>query len=213
MEVIWHGHACFEFRGDDRIVVVDPHDGKSLGIKPPVCSADIVLMTHEHSDHSAYRIVRGDHEDVLGRNGAFEVRGLEVVGYPSFHDEEQGAERGLNTLYKFTMDGIVVCHCGDLGDIPSQEVVDALSDVDILFVPIGETFTIKLEKLDRFIKMVDPKIIVPMHYRVGGLTLPIFTVDEFLEYIDDDSVIYVGNEVDITRDDVAEFMGCWVFDR
>lgn len=213
MDVIWHGHSCFELQGNEITVVLDPHDGKSIGIKPPVCSADVVLMSHAHSDHSAFKIVKGSHTDILGQVGEFEVKGIKIKGYPSFHDEESGAKRGLNTIYKFRMDHMTFCHCGDIGDIPSQNVIDDLQDVDILFVPVGEVFTISLGKLDKFIKMINPKIIVPMHYRVGGLTQPIDTIDDFLEYIDKDSIIFVGNEVDLTSDDVSEFMGCWVFDR
>ncbi len=213
MDVIWHGHSCFEIQGENLTVVLDPHDGKTIGIKPPVCSADIVLVSHLHSDHSAVKIVRGNHKDIICEVGKIDIDGLDITGYPSFHDEEQGAERGTNVIYKFKMEGMVFCHCGDLGDIPSQEVMNELHDVDILFVPVGEVFTIRLDKLDTFIKAVKPKIIVPMHYRVGGLTLPINTIDDFLEYIDSDSVIYVGNEVELTSDDVTEFMGCWVFDR
>ncbi|MFA6951818.1 MAG: MBL fold metallo-hydrolase [Candidatus Methanomethylophilaceae archaeon] len=213
MDVIWHGHACFEISGNDLTVVVDPHDGKSIGIKPPVCSADVVLVSHTHSDHNAAKVIRGNHVDIIAQTGKFDIKGMEIIGYPSFHDEEQGAEYGPNVIYKFKMDGIVFCHCGDLGDIPSEEVIDDLQDVDILFVPVGEVFTIGLDKLQQFISMIHPKIIVPMSYRVGGLTLPINTIDDFLDTIDDDSVIYVGNEVDLTSEDVSEFMGCWVFDH
>lgn len=213
MDVIWHGHSCFELHGERITVVLDPHDGKSIGIKPPLCSADVVLMSHGHSDHCSAKIIKGNHADILGQVGDFEVKGLKVKGYPSYHDEEFGAERGPNTIYKFKMEGMTFCHCGDIGDIPAKAVIDDLQDVDILFVPVGEVFTISLLKLDGFIKMINPKIIVPMHYRFGGLTMPIDTIDDFLSMIDKDSIIFVGNEVDLTSEDVSEFMGCWVFDR
>lgn len=212
MDVIWHGHCCFELEGSKKTIVFDPHDGKSIGIKPPLCNADIVLASHEHSDHCAVRIVRGKHKDIIGETGEFIIDGVVINGYPSYHDECNGNDRGLNTIYKVKMDGITLCHCGDLGDIPSPDVIEQLKDVDILFVPVGEVFTIKLKKLYDFISMIDPKIIVPMHYRVGGLTLPINTLDDFISEIDKDSIIYVGNDVDITSEDVAEYMGYWIFD-
>lgn len=214
MRVRWHGHSCFEF-GDSRLtVVIDPHDGRSIGIKPPAVSADIVLMTHNHYDHNAVRVVRGKHDDVLGREGMFNVKGLTVQGLHSCHDAVGGSERGPNTMYYFEMDGVSVCHCGDMGCIPDDDVIAKIQDVDMLFVPVGETFTLPLSEVRRFIEMVNPNIIVPMHYRVGGLSIPISPLDDFLDMIPEEAVDYIGNEIDVTREDIDGMMKeCWVFDR
>ena len=213
MRMRWHGHSCFEFEDSSLKVVVDPHDGRSLGIKPPAASADVVLMTHDHYDHRAARVISGNHEDVMARCGDFEVKGLAVKGFRTFHDGSQGSERGLNTMYRFVMDGISVCHCGDLGCIPDPDVISEIKGVDILLVPTGETYTMEIPEVRRFIELVNPNIIVPMHYRVGGLSLPISSIDRFLEIIPKEYVDYIGNEIDVTPDDLTEIKECWVFER
>lgn len=213
MRVRWHGHACFEFADSRTTVVVDPHDGRSIGIKPPAVSADVVLMTHDHYDHNAARVVQGKHSDFLGQAGVFDACGLEVEGLPTWHDSVQGAERGPDTMYLFTMDGVSVCHCGDLGCVPSDDILDRIRGVNMLFVPVGETFTIMLPELRRFLEEVNPDVIVPMHYRVGGLTVPIQPIDGFLEMIPESAVDYIGNEIEVSRDDFDGMKQCWVFDR
>jgi L-ascorbate metabolism protein UlaG (beta-lactamase superfamily) len=213
MRMRWHGHACFEFENGEHTVVIDPHDGRSLGIKPPAASADIVLMTHEHYDHRAAWIINGNHEDVMAREGRFSVKGLEVEGFRTFHDTTGGSERGMNTVYLFEMDGLRICHCGDLGCIPGDDIISRIKGVDILMVPTGEVFTMEMRDVRRFIELVNPTITVPMHYRVGGLTLPISTIDDFLEIIPEEYVDYIGNEIDVTLDDLTEMKECWIFER
>jgi Predicted Zn-dependent hydrolases of the beta-lactamase fold len=213
MYVRWHGHSCFELRGSANRVVIDPHDGNSIGINPPIVTADIVLVSHDHYDHNAIKTVKGNFSCIFAKTGVNEVKGLTVEGFPSFHDEEKGALRGLNVIYKFKVDGVTVCHCGDLGDIPSDEVVESLKNVDIMLVPTGETYTLPIPKLEIFLKRVNPKIIVPMHYRVGTLSLPISPLGDFLKIVSDDTVLHVGNEVELSPNEISEFMGVWVFDR
>ena len=213
MRIKWHGHSCFEFICPGNSVIVDPHDGKSIGIKPPISNAGIVLVTHDHFDHNALRVIKNDHLTLSAARGKHEVKGIEFEGFPSFHDDTKGSARGLNTIYKFTMDGITICHCGDIGEVPSEDVVSALKDVDIIFIPVGEVYTLLIPQVWEFIRMVKPKIVVPMHYRVGGLTIPLNTIDGFLENVSQDNILYVGNEVELSQDDISEFTGIWIFDR
>ena len=213
MRIRWHGHACFEFEDSERTVVLDPHDGRSIGIKPPVASADVVLMTHNHYDHNAVRSISGKHTDVLSRNGLFDVKGFTVEGLHTYHDTTHGSERGENTMYLFEMDGISVCHCGDLGAMPDEGVLSKIRGVDILLVPTGEVFTMVLSEVRRFVEEVNPSIVIPRHYRVGGLSIPISPLDDFLELIPEDNIDYVGNEIDVYIDDITDLKACWVFDR
>lgn len=214
MLIRWHGHSCFEFGCDLGTLVIDPHDGKSLGIKPPSpSSAAAVLMTHDHYDHSAARVVSGDHKDFIGRNGKFKAGPFEVEGLETYHDEEQGAKRGMNTMYFFRMDGISICHCGDLGAIPDEKVLKKIRNVDILFVPIGANYTMGLPEVKEFIEAVDPRVIVPMHYRVLGLCIAILPLDDFLKMVPAENVDYVGNEIDLSFDELPERSECWIFDR
>ncbi|MCL2296000.1 MAG: MBL fold metallo-hydrolase [Methanomassiliicoccaceae archaeon] len=213
MRIRWHGHSCFEFFGFENSVLVDPHDGKSIGIKPPISNAGIVLVSHDHFDHNALRIIKNEHTVLFVSRGVHNIKGIEFEGFPSFHDDKGGSIRGMNTIYKFTMDGISICHCGDLGDIPSEDTIKALKNVDILFVPVGEVYTFPIQVAKEFLDIINPKIIVPMHYRVGGLTVPLKTLDEFLNGIPSENILYVGNEVELTAEDICEFSGIWVFDR
>ena len=213
MQVRWHGHACFEFSDGNVTVVTDPHDGKSIGIKQPRANADIVLMSHDHYDHNAARVIGGNHKDHKFHNGRFECKGMVFHGYPSFHDDEEGKLRGENTIYKFEMDGMSVCHCGDLGAIPGQKVLEQIKNVDFLFMPVGGVYTMEKDVQKRFIELVNPRIVVPMHYRIGGLTIPVASVDEFLEMIPKDYIVYVGNSIDISKEELPVAKECWVFDR
>ncbi|MCL2032527.1 MAG: MBL fold metallo-hydrolase [Methanomassiliicoccaceae archaeon] len=213
MRIKWHGHSCFEFIDLENSLIVDPHDGKSIGIKPPVSNAGIVLISHNHFDHNAQRIIRNEHSALIAETGEREIRGMTIECLPSFHDDMEGTLRGMNTIHKFTMDGITICHCGDLGEIPSDDVIEALKNVDIIFVPTGEVYTLPIPRLKKFLGIINPKIVVPMHYRVGGLTLPLTTLDEFLSDVPKDTIVYVGNEVELSSDDIQEFTGVWVFDR
>ena len=213
MQITWHGHSCFEFSDGETTVVTDPHDGRSIGIRPPSVTADIVLMSHDHYDHNASRAISGDHKDHKFHNGRFEYRGIQFYGYSTFHDTEKGTKRGLNTMYKFTMDGISVCHCGDLGDIPNDQVIKQIRDIDILLIPVGGYYTMELDVIKRFIEMVNPTIVIPMHYRTGGLTIDIASIDGFLRMILEDNIVYVGNSIDVLKEDIVDTKECWVFDR
>ena len=211
MRIRWHGHACFEV-ADNVTIVVDPHDGRSLGIRPPSASADIVLMTHDHSDHNAFKVIRGTHKDVFSFAGEFIFEGLRFTGLQTDHDEFGGTKRGKNVMYLMNVDGISICHCGDLGNIPDDDVMDKIKGTDILMVPVGEVYTMNVTDVIRFIDMVEPRVIVPMHYRVGGLSLPVNSVDNFIDRTDWD-VEHVGNEIDLSYDELPSERTIWVFSR
>ncbi len=213
MRIVYHGHACFEFVDSRISVVIDPHDGKSIGIKAPNASADIVLMTHNHYDHCASRVIRGNHTDVMSQNDDFEVNGFHVTGLSTYHDHNNGEDRGMNTMYIFEMDGLRLCHCGDLGCVPSDDIIEMIRGIDIIFVPVGEVFTMTIQEARSFIERVNPTVVIPMHYRVGGLSIPLSPLDDFLDMIPDEAVEYVGNEIDVIKDDLSEIKECWVFSR
>jgi L-ascorbate metabolism protein UlaG (beta-lactamase superfamily) len=209
MRIIWHGHACFEVR-DRMTVVMDPHDGKSLGIKPPHAKADIVLVSHDHFDHNCTRVLKGDYA-VVREPGRSEVKGVKILGVEAAHDEQGGGKRGKVTMFKFDLGGVQFCHCGDLGQELTPKQVEALGRVDVLFIPVGNVFTINASQAQRLVKVLGPAVAVPMHYRYGGLSLSIQPVEPFLEGMPKDSIVRVGNEVEFTKDDLPEKTEIWVF--
>lgn len=212
MRIKWHGHSCFEFDDGNVTVVIDPHDGKSMGIKPPYLLADVVLITHDHYDHNASRSVRGQYREYKSQIGRFESKGIQFRGLESFHDGVGGELRGPNTVYVFEMDGMTVCHCGDLGAIPSQKALRHMRGCDFMFLPVGGVYTLDLPELRELIMETKPHVIVPMHYRTGGLTIPVMDVEPFLEMLPGESVLYVGNTVDIVKEEMPLMKECWVFD-
>ena len=211
MRIRWHGHACFE-ASDGVTVVTDPHDGKSIGIPPPRVKADIVLVSHNHFDHNSVRSVKGQNSRVFDKPGRFVDGGVEIAGVPSFHDDAGGQKRGPMVLFAFKMDGIRFCHLGDLGSTLGDKELAEIGDVDVLFVPVGDIFTIDAVRAWQVVRSVNPLVAIPMHYRTGGLSLSIKTVDPFLEGAGEGvEVVNVGNEMVFDREDLPESLSVWVF--
>jgi L-ascorbate metabolism protein UlaG (beta-lactamase superfamily) len=211
MKIRWHGHACFEI-SDGLTVVTDPHDGKSIGIPPPRAKADVILVSHSHFDHNSVRTVKGTNSRVYDKPGRYMDGKMEVLGVASYHDEVQGQKRGPIVLFKFKMDDIRMCHLGDLGCVIGEDVLQQLGEVDVLFVPVGDIFTIDGPRAWQVIAAINPLVAVPMHYRVGGLSLSIKTIDPFLDEAKGKAeIVNVGNEIVFDRTDLPEALSVWVF--
>ncbi|RLF32786.1 MAG: Zn-dependent hydrolase [Thermoplasmata archaeon] len=209
LQIRWHGHACWEIT-DNITLVTDPHDGKSIGIPAPNVTGDIILVSHDHYDHNSVKTVEKEGSKVVTDERKRTIQGIEIQGIPSYHDEEKGAKRGKNIIFKFTMDGIRFCHLGDLGHELDEETIQKIGEIDILFIPIGGTFTIDSNQAWNVINMVKPKIIIPMHYKIGGLSLPITGIDDFLKQ-SKYKVIPVGNEIEIEKEDLPIEPEVWTF--
>jgi L-ascorbate metabolism protein UlaG (beta-lactamase superfamily) len=208
MIIRWHGHACFELQSGFTLVV-DPHDGRSLGLSPPSASADLVLVSHDHFDHNQSRNVRGLRTRVIDTAGRHQFQGCEIKGIPAFHDEEQGAKRGEVVLFRFAMGGIDFLHGADLGHYP-EEQLDAMRGCDLLFLPVGGVFTIDAEMAWRVAQAVAPRVVVPMHYRYGSLTLAIDEVQPFLD-ASPWPVVDLGSEMELEQEDLPTQPEVWRF--
>lgn len=211
MRIIWHGHSCFEVKGSST-VVIDPHDGKSIGIKQPMVRADVVLISHEHFDHNCARIVKGEPTVVRDVQPRVE-RGVRIAGLNAFHDEERGEKRGRMNIFTFELDGMRFCHCGDLGHRLNDEQVRTIGKVDFLMVPTGGIFTIDGVAAQELVQRIAPKVAVPMHYKIGGLSISIDTVDTFLKGLPEEKVVRVGNEVEFLDDELPEDLEYWIFSQ
>jgi len=209
LRIRWHGHSCWEITNDITLVT-DPHDGKSIGISAPDVAGDIILVSHDHYDHNSVASVEKK-ESIVKRDEREEtVKEVMIKGVKSFHDESRGAKRGTNIIYLFSMDDISFCHLGDLGHELDEDAIQQIGDVDALFVPVGSNFTIDANQAWDVIDDIKPRIVVPMHYKISGLSLPITRIDPFLEK-NKLKVLRVGNEIDIEKEDLPEDAEVWIF--
>ena len=211
MRLIWHMHSCFEV-SNETIVVIDPHDGRSIGVKPPQLRADLVLISHDHFDHNAIRVVKGDYtviRDVSPRT----VKGVAIRGLTAYHDDVGGERKGKVNIFHFTVNGVRFCHLSDLGHMLTPAQVQELGEVDVLFVPVGGVFTIDGAQAQRLVGAIGPKVAVPMHFRVGGLSMSIQNADAYLNGLPEESVVRVGNEVEFEAEDLPERTEHWVFSQ
>jgi len=206
----WHGHSCFELR-DGATVITDPHDGKSIGIPAPKLRGDVILVSHDHFDHNCVRQVKGSELTVIKDPIMTVERGVRIQGIESYHDTAQGAKRGRNIVFKIEMEGMTFCHLGDLGHMLDDSQLSEVGTPDVLFMPVGDTFTVDVRTAIDLAKKIAPKVIVPMHYRVGGLSLSIRPVDDFLRGFPDEEIVRVGNEIEFVPEDLPEKTEIWVF--
>ncbi|MBI4033264.1 MAG: MBL fold metallo-hydrolase [Candidatus Blackburnbacteria bacterium] len=189
MDITWLGHSSFRIKGKTSTVITDPYDPSMVGLKFPKIEANIVTISHEHQDHNRSDLVLGAPlserklPHVVRGPGEYEIGGVSIFGIPTFHDNEQGAKRGVNTVYVITIDGIVICHLGDLGHKLSEEEARQMGDVDILLVPVGGVYTIDAEDAASIVASIDPWVVIPMHYKIEGgkseLLSQLLSVDKF----------------------------------
>lgn len=182
MTIRWFGQACFRLESKEISLLIDPFS-KEIGLRPPKINDQIVAVTHDHYDHNNVTDAEPDTFIIKGP-GEYEKKGVYVQGIHSLHDNAGGTQRGFNTIYVITIEDMRVCHLGDLGqDTLTDEQVDEIGDVDILLIPVGGVYTINSQKALGVIKQIEPKIIIPMHYKVPGLTIEIEGPEKFLKDI------------------------------
>jgi len=182
MKVKWLGHSCFLIISETGLrIVTDPYtSGGAIGYSPVNEAADIVVVSHDHFDHNAVSTVPGKPEVVTG-SGTKSVKEVEFKGTATYHDESKGGERGGNTVFCFSVDGVKLCHLGDLGHRLSREEIGEIGDVDVLLVPVGGFFTIDAKVAGQVCDDLKPKVIVPMHYKTPKLDFPITGVEDFVK--------------------------------
>ncbi len=164
MEIIHLGHSSFKLRGKSATLVTDPFDPAMLGLKFPKVEADIVTISHDHHDHNNSGIVGGTPIIVSGP-GEYEIKKVKIIGVRTYHDEANGEKRGGNTIYHIEMDGLSIVHTGDLGHKLGEQEIELLDGVDILLVCVGGTYTIDANEAAALVSKLEPRIIIPMHYR------------------------------------------------
>lgn len=179
MEISHIGHSCFKIVGKNLTVVTDPFNHPEISLKMPKIDADVITITHDHKDHNYKEAIKGDYL-LLDSPGEYEVKECFFQGISSFHDDKQGAERGANTIFTMEIDGIHICHLGDLGAELNSEQLEAMDGVDILMIPVGGNYTIDAKTAVKVANDVSPKIVIPMHYKEEGIKIDIAPLDKFL---------------------------------
>ncbi len=176
MRITWLGHSSFLVDSGGKKLVTDPFDG--IGIEFPPVSADVVTTSHDHFDHCATGVVGGSPKVVSG-TGEFSEGPFAIAGFPTYHDESGGSQRGGNTVYVIEAEGLRVCHLGDLGHQLSPETVAKLGRVDVLMAPVGGVYTIDAAGASQVVEVLKPRVVLPMHYKIPGLSLGVAEVSEF----------------------------------
>ena len=181
MTVKFIGHACFLFTGSSGVkIIIDPYEpggfGGAIGYGRVTDEADVVLVTHEHADHSYVTGVPG--EPVVCRE-ACEACGITFRVVEAPHDDAEGRKRGNINMFAFELDGVRVCHAGDLGDVLTPAQVSAVGPVDVLMVPVGGTYTLSADQAWAVVQQLAPRIVIPMHYKTAKTNLPLAPLERF----------------------------------
>lgn len=191
MRITYLGHACFLIEGKQKSVVTDPFS--DIGYTVERVSADYCTVSHGHFDHSFVSGVDVK-EVVTGARPSF-------LAIKSYHDANLGSCRGENTIFKFEIDGVKFCHLGDLGEYFCNDLVEEIGEVDVLFIPVGGTYTIDYKEAVKYANAINAKITVPMHYKTSKSTVDVNGVGDFLRRMA--GVINVAKSVE-----VDEFLTC-----
>lgn len=181
MEITWYGHCAFRVGERSRYILMDPY-GPEMGPELTRKAAEMVTISHDDPGHNYARLASG-RTYVISGPGEYEVAGVFVTGVRTYHDSEQGRERGMNTVYVVQFDDLILCHLGALGHVLTQEQVEELgelADIDVLLVPVGGRTVLTAARAAEVVALLEPRIVIPMHYKVRGLNTEGDTAKRFL---------------------------------
>lgn len=212
MKIKWYGHSAFRLTSSDGThIILDPYEPNAyngaVGYSAITDPADIVLVSHEHGDHNYTQGVTGDFVIVKGA-GNHIPKGVHVKGISTFHDKSHGKERGHNTIFVIELDKMRICHLGDLGHELSSSDASLIGSIDILLTPVGGFYTIDAVEATQVVERLQPKLVIPMHYKTEKCGFPIGTVDTFL--IDENVIRLNQSEVQITEATLPKKTEIWV---
>ena len=185
MKIIWLGQSCFQIivnlnKKEKVTIVIDPFSSE-IGLRFPRIKTDILLVTHNHYDHSNVKGVSGEPFLITGA-GEYEIKNIFIKGISAFHDDSGGKERGETTIYKIEAEGFKICHLGDLGQKElTDSQIEKLGTIDILMIPVGGIYTISSKEAAKIISQIEPKIVIPMHYKIPKLKVKLESLDDFLK--------------------------------
>ena len=201
MKITWLGHSCFLLEDSKGIkLLTDPFDA-TLGYEIYRGNPNIVTISHQHFDHNYVEELVGNYK-IINEVGTYASYDIPIKGTPSYHDKHKGSKRGDNIMFTFTMDGYSLCHLGDLGHTLSSDDLCAIGTVDILFVPVGGNYTINGKEASQVTKKINPKIVIPMHYKTSQVSLPLDGVESFLMYMK--NATKIGSNTLVINEEIKE---------
>ncbi len=179
MEIVWLGHSCFRLRAREATLVTDPCP-PATGYNIGKVNADVVTISHYHEAHSYVKAISGS-PVVLDAPGEYEVHGAFITGIATFHDDKQGAVSGKNNVFVLDLEGLRVCHLGDLGHTPTAEQVEEMSGVDVVLVPVGGGATMGGKVAAEVVALLEPRLVIPMHFKTEAAAYDLEPMDRFLK--------------------------------
>lgn len=178
MEIKFIGHSSFLIKTKTIKILTDPFDPQVVGLKFPKVDPDVITISHYHQDHNfvkPFQSASGDKNPlIIDIPGEFEKQGTRIFGFKSYHDKNQGKDRGENIIFKIETKEGNILHCGDLGMTLSDNFIDDIGDIDILIVPIGGFYTIDSDEAFELTKKIEPSIVIPMHYNHPMINQEVF---------------------------------------
>lgn len=198
MRLTWYGHACFRLEGSGLSVVCDPYTPESAGLAPPPEPADWVVMSSALDEaHSCWQAVPGSPRVLNALDAVCEpvelADGVDVAAVPAMEGEERPDDPKANALYLLTLDGVRICHMGDVGRPLTEDQLAALRGrVDVLLALAGAGQTIPLPDLDRALDAIGPRLVIPMHYRTPRIHYSLGPLEDFLARHEGEPVVRQG---------------------
>lgn len=175
MNIQYYGDYCFKIttkpngRATEDVVIVTDTPDKGLGLRTPQGEAQIVLLSHQSPEAEELAVIKGEPVKIFAP-GEYSAKGVAILGFSSVRDTEKGAKRGQNTIFLIETEELRLAFLGSLGDEPAPDVVERLSGIDVLFVPVGGQDTLPADSIDELVRKIEPKTVIPMHYKIAGMT-------------------------------------------
>ena len=177
MEIVWLGHSSVRLKGNTVTVITDPY-ANSVGLSLDKPQADIVTISNDHPHHSHSSAITGSPR-ILSGPGEYEISNFRISGMATRLQSDDGVRR-TNTVFTFRAEGLTLCHLGDLTENLSPKQIDELSQADVCFVPAGGVCTLDAARIMRIVRLIDPRILIPIHYNTEGVKVELDPLDKLL---------------------------------
>ncbi|OAB40587.1 MBL fold metallo-hydrolase [Paenibacillus macquariensis subsp. defensor] len=209
MRIQWFGHSSFLLTSEAGTrVLIDPYY-KFMGYRMPVpVESDIVVVTHDHADHNKINAASGDYL-LVNEPKEYSHKDVSISGFKTFHDKVNGEKKGPNIIFRFQMDGLTICHCGDLGHLLTEVQVKEIGHVDVLIVPVGGRMTLDGAEAAQVMRQLQATVAIPMHYStkaLGILGRVVFAkADKFLKAVGQHTTEV--DTLEVTKENVTQYAG------